>query len=189
MFTSDQLLAMVEPANPSEEGFKLLSPEELQSVCVNVECVRRISTSGYMLTNWRYYRFDSMDAKNKWKTFGNFHCFASYDKVGEAERDDGSKSEQHGEITGMTIASMTLRGSACSEEEFIKLLSLDVHSSVLTKNMLMDHLAYGMKLFREKDIDFDRVRITIPEGSEDVFSSAFPGVEVRGQTLLLEKEI
>ena len=73
MFTSDQLLAMVEPANPSEEGFKLLTPEELQSVCENVECVRRISTSGYMLTNWRYYRFDSMDAKNKWKTFDNFH--------------------------------------------------------------------------------------------------------------------
>lgn len=150
LFTSDQLLAMVEPANTSGEGFKLLSSEELQSVCENVECVRRISTSGYMLTNWRYYRFHLINAKNKGKTFGNFHCFASYAKVGGVERDDGFKSEERGEITGMTIASMSLRGPACSEE-FIKLLALDVHSSVLTKKLLVDHLAYGMKLFREKD--------------------------------------
>ena len=183
-FPSDQLLAMLDPANPSEEEFKLLSSDELQAVCENVECVRRISTSGYMLTNWRFYRFHLVDAKNKGSTFGNSHSFASYDKVGGVERNDGPKDCV--KITGMTIALMSFCGSPSC---FSKLLVLDVHSSALTKNMLIEHVVYGMKLFRGKGIDFDRVKVTLLEGCEDVFSTAFPGVQMKGKTLLLEASI
>ena len=200
--------------------FKVLNCDDLQKICEDSACVHRVSSTGYMFVNMRYYKFNQMEAKNRWKPHHTFFCVASYDKTPETHLITGlkkcgieegaelensgldksialensgtdSKTELENEcpitgsnITGLTLVAITRRGP--SNTGFVRRLGLDVHSSKLTSDLLMEHILYAMRLCEEKGIEFDNIVVTLPADHEHLFRNIFPHAKLIGKSLLFE---
>ena len=173
----------------------MLNSDDLQKICDDPTCIESISESGYMLINWRYYKFNLIEAKNRWKPYDTFFCTASYDAksgtdlISEQEMSEIERRNERGnKITGLTMAYITVRGPSKSKK-FIRVLGLDVHSRSLTEDFLNDHIAYMLDICRQNGVEFDKIRVTVPDNYEMVFESVFPNIKMSGKTLLFETRV